>query len=340
MFGGLAVETDDLENLTPEESEALDWVISLQEEGENQTIRQKFNIWLHATEENARAWAKISRVYGAIGETKPAFEDTWRPVLNKAVSPMSVGQIVSRRTVRRRRLCGVTALAASVAVSWFIVGSDVRLFFQADQVTGVGQLRTVSLPDGSTVSLAPRSAIAFTSDAHSRTVRLLQGEAWFDVRHSAEQPFHVVAHDLDVMDVGTKFDVQEAERETEVSVESGAVRVTSVNPPAISEDLVAGQTVAISADHLVRRGNADPTMIAGWRDGVLTVQNRTISDVVEAIRPWHRGLLILRGGRLGTRRVTGVYDLRHPQAAIKALADAYGIKITRISPWLVILSES
>ncbi|WP_367649802.1 FecR family protein [Acetobacter syzygii] len=215
-----------------------------------------------------------------------------------------------------------------------------RLFLQADQVTGVGQLRTVSLPDGSTVTLAPRSAIAFTSDAHSRTVRLLQGEAWFDVRHSAEQPFHVVAHDLDVMDVGTKFDVQEAERETEVSVESGSVRVTSVNPPAISEDLVAGQTVAISADHLVRRGNADPTMIAGWRDGVLTVQNRTISDVVEAIRPWHRGLLILRGDRLGTRRVTGVYDLRHPQAAIKALADAYGIKITRISPWLVILSDS
>lgn len=206
MFGGLAVETDDLENLTPEESEALDWVISLQEEGENQTIRQKFNVWLHAT------------------------EDTWRPVLNKAVSPMSVGQIVSRRTVRRRRLCGVTALAASVAVGWLVVGSDVSLFLQADQMTGVGQLRTVSLPDGSTVTLAPRSAIAFTSDAHSRTVRLLQGEAWFDVRHSAEQPFHVVAHDLDVMDVGTKFDVQEAERETEVSVESGAVRVTSVNP--------------------------------------------------------------------------------------------------------------
>nr|WP_256445035.1 FecR domain-containing protein [Gluconobacter sp. P1C6_b] len=208
----------------------MDWVISLQEEGENQTIRQKFNVWLHATEENARAWAKISRVYGAIGETKPAFEDTWRPVLNKAVSPMSVGQIVSRRTVRRRRLCGVTALAASVAVGWLVVGSDVSLFLQADQMTGVGQLRTVSLPDGSTVTLAPRSAIAFTSDAHSRTVRLLQGEAWFDVRHSAEQPFHVVAHDLDVMDVGTKFDVQEAERETEVSVESGALRVTSVNP--------------------------------------------------------------------------------------------------------------
>ena len=81
-------------------------------------------------------------------------------------------------------------------------------------------------------------------------------------------------------------------------------------------------------------------MIAGWRDGVLAVQNRTISDVVEAIRPWPRGLLILRGARLGTRRVTGVYDLRHPQAAIKALADAYGIKITRISLWLVILSES
>lgn len=337
------METDDLENLTPEESEALDWVISLQEEGEDPTIRQKFNSWLHATTENTRAWAKVSRVYGGIGETKPAFEDTWRPALSNVTPSMpfaSVGKVASRRTVRRRRFYGVTAVAASVAVGWLIVGSDVRLCLQADQVTGVGQLRTVSLPDGSTVTLAPRSAIAFTSDAHSRTVRLLQGEAWFDVRHSAEQPFHVVAHDLDVMDVGTRFDVQEAERETDVSVESGAVKVTSVNPPPISEELIAGQTVAISARHGVRRGNVDPTMIAGWRDGVLTVQNRTISDVVEAIRPWHRGLLILRGRALGARRVTGVYDLRHPQAAIKALADAYRIKITRISPWLVILSES
>lgn len=334
-------ETDDLENLTPEESEALDWAILLQEESEDQTLRQEFTIWLRATEENARAWRKVSRVYGGIGETKPVFEDIWRPVVGK-VTPTASVVLVGRRTVCRRPLSlyGVAAVAASVAVVWFTVRPDVSLFLQADQITGVGQIRTVSLPDGSTVTLAPRSAIAFTSDTHSRTVRLLRGEAWFDIRHSPERPFHVVAHDLDVMDIGTRFDVQEARRTTEIAVESGAVKVTSVNPPPIAEDLVAGQTVAISADHGVRRGNVDPTMIAGWRDGVLTVQNQTVSDVVEAIRPWHRGILILRGRRLGARRVTGVYDLRHPQAAIEALADAYGIRITRLSPWLVILSEN
>ncbi|MFT8559949.1 MAG: FecR domain-containing protein [Acetobacter sp.] len=323
-------------DLTPEEAEALEWLLALEEDSHAPDIHARFEAW-KANEANARAWANVSRVYAGIGETAPVHEETWRPfVPERRDLPGASAPATARRCLRRRQIWAGASLAACIVMAWGVFDPPVRLLLGADDLTGTGETKVIDLADGGTVTLAPRSAIAFEGSRSSRHMRLLQGEAWFDVRHDAMRPFRVAARDLGVTDIGTRFDVRLGSAETDVSVEVGAVEVSADNVPAISETLRAGQTLSVSTTHLVSRDAVDPSLVAGWRDGALSVRNRPMRDVIEDIRPWYRGVLIVRGDGLAARRVTGLYDLHHPEAAMRALAAAYGGRVIRVTPWVII----
>ncbi|MGH6978378.1 MAG: hypothetical protein ACRED4_03670, partial [Brevundimonas sp.] len=87
------------------------------------------------------------------------------------------------------------------------------------------------------------------------------------------------------------------------------------------------------------RGTAPSELIGAWRDGRLAVQDRPVTEVVEALRPWHRGVILVPPGALAGRRVTGIYDLRDTARAMTALTKAHGGRVTQVTPWLLILSD-
>ena len=45
-------------------------------------------------------------------------------------------------------------------------------------------------------------------------------------------------------------------------------------------------------------------------------------EVIDALRPWHSGLILTYGTGLDTRRVTGVYDTRQSREVLQALAQS------------------
>ena len=82
-----------------------------------------------------------------------------------------------------------------------------------------------------------------------------------------------------------------------------------------------------------------PDQVAAWRRGRLIANDRPVSEVVDELRPYFSGLIVLTDGAFGRRRVTGVYDLHDPVAALRALAQAHrGVSVRRISPWLMVVS--
>ncbi|MBW6154852.1 FecR domain-containing protein, partial [Pseudomonas aeruginosa] len=60
----------------------------------------------------------------------------------------------------------------------------------ADQRTGVGEQRRLTLPDGSLLTLNTDSAVDLAFDASQRLVRLLRGEIFVDSR-ADPRPFRV-----------------------------------------------------------------------------------------------------------------------------------------------------
>ena len=334
------------------DAEALDWIVTLQEQPDDAGVRRRFELWRTASAANAVAWEKVAQVYAGIGETTPAHAERWRKLTADRQTSLAPPILAARRRRRMRgavprseprkgrRITAVALPAVAAAMLAIVAIPNAVLRWQADAVTGTAELRDVHLSDGSLASLGPDSAIGIDYSQGERRIRLLRGQAWFDVRHNADRPFRVVARGVEATDIGTAFEVRLDPSDTHVSVARGIVRVDyAKSVPPISARLVAGQSLAITTSGAATRDTTMPSLVGAWRDGRLAVQNQSMAEVIAALRPWYSGMIVVQSDTLAGHRVTGVYDLRDPAGAMTALASAYGGHVTRITPWLMILSD-
>lgn len=302
---------------------AADWFMLLREEPDDAELREQFDEWLAADVRHAAAWADVSGTARIIANSTAEWD----------------GYDIRRSSHRRGwRLYALAGLAAAACIAGLMVGPDVMLRLKADRVTGTGQTETVQLDDGSVVHLAPRSALAYDfSSNHTRTVRLLEGEALFEVRHDAGRPFVVRTAEATTTDLGTVFDVRTDGDVTTVAVRSGRVRVKRNDSDAAPRELGAGDWWRAEAGATAQAGSISPELVADWTAGTVFVQNQPISEVIAQLRSWYSGRIIQTDSALSARKVTGAYDLRHPEETLRLIVEPYGGRVVRITPWVIII---
>jgi transmembrane sensor len=88
----------------------------------------------------------------------------------------------------------------------------------------------------------------------------------------------------------------------------------------------------------VARERIEPSAVASWRDGQLFVDNVTVSQVVDELQRYQKGWIVIADDRLAAQRVTGLYDLRDPGRALRALVQPSGGTVREITPFLHVLS--
>lgn len=317
--------------------EAAGWMIALQEEPGDLQCRQRFEQWLDRSPQHRHAWERLQVVWQAFGATAPAFEETWKDAPRNE-APVRGHPPLRRRAGFARRASLFGAAAAALVCLAVFAGPALILRMEADHRTATAESRTVTLEDGSLVHLAGASAIATEFREGRRAVRLLAGEAFFEVTPDKSRPFTVEADGLDVTVLGTKFDVQTTGDTTTVALAEGAVSASVRGGGA--EVLAPGDL--LTADRTtgaVSRTTVPVADIAGWRNGQIFVVDATIGSVVEQIRRYHPAWLSLPDSTLASRRVTGFYDLRQPDQALEALVAPYGGKVRRISPVARLISR-
>jgi len=60
--------------------------------------------------------------------------------------------------------------------------------------------------------------------------------------------------------------------------------------------------------------------------------------VVEALRRHFHGAILVLDDAAAESRVTGIYDLGNPEAALRAAAYPSGARVRAVTPWLLVLS--
>jgi transmembrane sensor len=296
---------------------ALDWLLRTQAAPEDRRLQVEREAWLAEHPSHARAYRRA--------------EEIWR--ITGAV-PAHARRV---RAAKWRQRIGVLAAAAFAAclILWSAprLVPDLGIMLQADYRTGAGEVREVTLPDGTTVWLDADSAIALPAD---RSVSLLAGRAFFQVKSDASRPFTVTAGEERITVLGTAFDVLLSERGVTVAVQSGSVSVASGAARGVA--LRGGQRAIIDRAHGNLSTNAISTAsVAAWRNGLLVVEGATVTEVVDELARHHSGFILLRDPALGARRITGVFDLKDPQAALRAVLKPYGGQILRITPYILIV---
>jgi len=315
---------------------AAHWLLALEEEPDDVDLRRRFETWLAERPENAAAWAGVSDVYDAIGA--PAYVEHRAARESRPGAVASVTRLDGVRARRRRFLLPAAALALAACLA-LVTLPGLHLQWQADHVTSVAESRSVVLDDGSSVRLAPGSAIEVLG-AGSRGVRLLRGEALFEVVPDSARPFRVEAGGVETTVLGTVFDVRLLAAGAFVAVRQGEVRVDRAAAPPVSERLKAGDWARVERGADVARGTVPPTEVAAWQRGQIVARDRAIADIVDEVGRSFQGVVLVTDGTLARQRVTGVYNLDDPAAALRAAAGVHGGVVRQVSPWLIVVSAN
>lgn len=335
------------------------WWILLQEEPHDEVLRRRLERWRSARPENEEAGQDVERLHKLAAHSEVAPHHTaqgagqdWRRFLaerraasSERAHPGQSRPAVSRRgrsarprSPRRQWLLAAAgaALAAMLAFVWLPV---VLVDLQADHVTSTAELRSITLEDGSIVTLSAESAIAVSLSAGERQVKLLKGEAFFQVTRDAQRPFKVIASHVQAIVVGTEFDVRMAADDVTVDVAEGVVAVGKIGATD-GERLGAGQSVSIAANGKTRHGALPSEFVGAWRQGRLLTAEVPLRDAVEQLRRHFDGAIVLTDSALGDRPITGAYTLSEPESALRAIAKAHGAVVRRVTPWLLVISSS
>lgn len=313
--------------------EALDWFLRLQEEDAPETLRA-FDAWAEGRPDRMKAFDELVRMQGMASLRKATLAD--RNLQHREGRPTGRAAATSR-PVRAWRF-GYAAMAAVVlaAVAWQQL-PGLLLQWRSDYLTATGERETVSLPDGSSVVLNTASAIAIDFDKGARRVTLLEGEAYFDVRHDAEHPFIVAGHFSDVEVKGTAFSVLAEDARDTIVLERGRVDVTRRTGNRERAMLEPGQMVIATGEGLSAVTSTDPVQSLAWREGRIVFYDKAFSAALSELQRYYDGQVLLVSGRVSNRLVSGNYRVDDPEAAIRTLAASAGASVTRLPGGVLIL---
>lgn len=315
-------------------AEAIRWLLAAEDNPQDPELRARLDAWLAQSPANAAAWANASRIYRLMDAVPPAYAAQW------AHAPQSAP--IKPRAVRgaRRLVVGILA-AATIAGLVLAFAPAILLRLGADYATSTGEVRALRLEDGSMVQLGADSAVDVAFAAEERRVRLLQGSAFFEVAHDAQQPFRVLAGAVETVAIGTAFEVRMHGESVAVTVQQGRVGVSyQAATHAVSEQLKAGDSVRVELNGDVARTEVALQDVAPWRQGQIVANDRPLAEVVDELRAYYHGMIVFAGAGLDGKRVTGVYNVSDPLGALQAMAGAHGAMVHRISPWLLVVEGS
>ncbi|MCC9623899.1 FecR domain-containing protein [Thalassospira sp. MA62] len=319
-----------------------DWQVFLQN-SRNQDVAGR-QVWeRQAAGSIAHSSANDNPDNGPLGEIAKAAAllESGHEITDRDGNVMDVRTRFERRGNRSWRGIGLGAAAVAASLVAAVIGPEIAIDLKADYTTETAEIRTVTLGDDSTVTLAPESAIRVFYDGPDRLIELLEGAAFFEVTPNKDRPFMVDASNLDVTVLGTGFEVMEETGATGVAVAHGLVRVegnrADVHP---SEELAAGEAASVYADGQWSRQSTPVDQVAAWRNNRLIAQDQPLGAVVDRLRRYYGGMIMVTDDDLTQQTVTGVYQLDDPQKALRAIARAQNATVREITPWMLIVSPS
>mgnify|MGYP006188682429 CR=1 FL=1 len=324
------------DNASSRRDQALDWLLRVQQAPQDAQVQAELAQWCQADPANASAYRQAERLWRLSAQLAPKTQTQW-PQPAPAEPARVLPAAVPARPVQRSRRTRTWLGGAVAACLMLALAPSLTVRVQSDYRTGAGETREVRLSDGSVVQLDSDTALAVDYLGDRRDVRLLKGQAFFQVVPDTSRPFHVRAEAVQVTVTGTAFNVALDER-VSVAVQQGSVNVDDWRAGrSLARHMVPGQRLDYQAGE-ARLGHFSPSQAAAWRQGQLVADDLPIAEVVAQLKRYVPGLIVLRDDAgLASKRVTGVYDLRHPEAALRAVVQPHGGRVERYSAWVLVV---
>lgn len=264
-------------------------------------------------------------------DTAPAFSRSLKqPLLTEEPTFLPVSRLTWGRWL----------LVASVALALLLGGGyllrDPLLYVRYQ--TAFGEVQTLTLPDGSRVTLNANTQLRLSRWAFGNSTRevWLRGEAEFSVRHLiSNQPFRVHTPDgLTVRVLGTEFVVYSRARGSKVALTKGSVQLQA-NRPGLTRPLTIkpGDVVTLSSQGqftLQHQQQIHP--LIAWKDHQFIFDNTPLSDIASQVAEQFGVIVDIPDTTLAQRRLGGTFRAQSAPELLDVVAQMLNAQVNKTGP--------
>jgi transmembrane sensor len=218
----------------------------------------------------------------------------------------------------RRRWAAGAGMAMAALLATF---GAVKSFSTDSYATALGEQRTVALGDGDALILNGGTRLAVTGWSR-RDVRVERGQALF--RLASHEGVEVRSGDLEIVDIGTVFEVSRTGELNRVVVDDGAV---VVDPDGAALRLKHGQQLAaVDGAAVLTAMPAAPGAAGGWTRGQLVYLGAPVAEVAADLRR-STGLAISTSSAIGAQRFSGTLSIADVRRDPRTLGPLLGVSV-------------
>jgi transmembrane sensor len=340
----------------PIELEAAEWLARLDRSDVGVETRAAFEKWKTADPRHAGAFARLEATWQALdrlqGIKPPSVELEDPDFLNRpdllrgprsadgpAFEPRVIVGFPTTRSgwnSARRRRAGGFALAAAVGLGVAVLWYGRAFPSGTTYVTSKGGFQTIVLGDHSTIELNTDTEVRVAMSTALRQVKLVRGEASFDVAHDMARPFVVVAGETAVRAVGTRFDVRRVDGSIEVMVSEGRVAIGAsaalvkagmAVPPSMPTVSAGQRAVAGGVEVKMQPISAEVTARKlAWQGHRLAFEAEPLAQVVAEFNRYNDRELVIDDPRIASLKIGGYFRPTNLDAFVKVLESNFGVR--------------
>lgn len=333
---------------------AAEWVVK-NEMGLTPHEQDEFNTWLTDDPRNREAYVSANR----------SWEDLDRLLGLQAsyhakADPDLFGENSSGLSLRRKKwfLAG-TGLAASVLIIFALtpflshwMGAPKKDTIDRSDIV-FSRIERLDLEDGSVVTLNHGSLVEPSYSEDERFVKLVQGEAIFEVEKDPNRPFIVEVSGIRVRAVGTAFNVKLSHNGVDVLVTEGVVALDAsdgsymadaeTEPTLLEANHKATIQFAEDQTHQVSFEQVAPSEIEEqllWKPVLLNFDDVPISQIVNEFNRRNPKKLVLVGSEWERIRLSSYFWSDNLDGFLRLLEQKYALQIVEAEDEIFYLSRS
>jgi transmembrane sensor len=298
-------------------AKAADWIARLHDEQRGPDVEAKLHAWLGESEAHRHAFNRMTRAWERAGA-----------IQMRASS--------NNPDTRRGRPLRLSPWAATMAAT-LVVAVIATAYYWRDNalITGIGQQQARLLQDGTRVVLNTDTRIEVNYDKLARRVRLIRGEARFDVSKHPAWPFLVSVEDREIRALGTSFIVRhDSIEDLSVTLVEGQVSIAPVaqgeeTPPQAAQILAPGQRLIVSRHHAQAVDRPELSRVTAWEHGRVEFEETLLEDATNEMNRYSTTHITVADPQVAQLHVGGVFRAGDSGEFVKIVTAAFGLHADR-----------
>ncbi|MHC8339234.1 FecR domain-containing protein [Pseudomonas sp. HLT2-19-2] len=313
--------------------QAVDWLTLLMSGESTEHDQLAWRAWRAANPEHERAWCHIEAMTGQL----------------KTLAPKSAYQILSpyarQENLNSRRTLLRSLFWGSLLAGSGLLASRSGIWHEqlADHRTNTGEQRTLTLSDGTRLTLNTATAIDLHFDSNTRRLRLRAGEilvitaAAQGVQPADPRPFEVETAQGRIRALGTRFTVRLGNGHTAVAVQESAVQIQPIRSDRV-QVLLTGQQAGFSPTHIDSLRALSEVELA-WTQGQIIADELTLGAFIAELDRYRPGVLRC-DPKVAGLRLSGVFPLHDTDRILATLPSVLPVRIRSRSRYWVLIEKA